>query len=261
MKKLVKSLTIGTLVLLLAACNSSGTKEKMTAEQLLDKSKKEMEASLEAVHSHIVYDDYKVTVHNGDFENPEKSGIKLDMQTDAFLNPVKLHQETLVHPRGIQSYKMNLYRLGDQNFVSDANKKEWEEEPSESLEKLFGTLASRSFPTLDLSLFDEFKNDFVLEPIEYGYALTLSLNRQQFERLRELVPDLGPQEDGFLIIYKADLVITFNKSTSYVTSFKMSTDMRAFRDGNSYRARQKLNATYSYFNDIEPFQVPDQLVQ
>ncbi|MCG3088721.1 DUF6612 family protein [Sporosarcina cyprini] len=259
MKKLVKSLTIGTLVLLLAACNSSGATEKMTAERLLDKSKKEMASSLDAVHSHIVYDDYKVTVHDGDFENPEKSGAKFDIQTDAFLNPMKMHQETLVQPRGIKSYKMNLYRLGDRNFVSDENNKEWEEASSETLEKLFGTLVSRSNPTLDLSLFDEFKDDFILEPIEYGYALTLSLNREQFERFKQLVPDLGPEQDGFLIIYKMDLVITFNKSTSYVTSFKMSADMRSFRDGTSYRARQKLNATYSYFNDIDPFKVPDQL--
>ena len=260
MKKIISALAVGSLVFLLAACNSSGeAQKKMTAGDLLDKSQEAMDKSLKAVRGHIVYDDYAVTVYDGDIENPEKAGVKFDMQVEAFLDPAKVHVQSKVLPRGVKAYNMDLYQAGDQVFVTDDRKDEWEVLQSGSVEELFGTLVSEAYPTLDLSKFKEFEDELVLEPIEYGYALSLTLDRDGFKRFKELFPDVGPREDGFNIVDKLELVITFNKKTSYVTSFKMSSDMRNFRDGNSYRSRQKLNATYSYFNDIEDFNLPKEV--
>ncbi|WP_252503390.1 DUF6612 family protein [Sporosarcina sp. Marseille-Q4943] len=260
MKKIVSALAIGSLVFLLAACtNSGGAQKKMTAGDLLDKSQEAMDTSLKAVRSHIVFDDYAVTVYDGDIENPEKAGVKYDMQVEAFLDPAKVHVQSKVLPRGVKAYNMDLYQVGDRVFVTDDRKGEWEELPSGSIEELFGTLVSETYPILDLSKFKEFEDEFVLEPIEYGYALNLTLNRDGFKRFKELFPDAGPREDGFSIVDKMELVITINKSTSYVTSFKMSLDMRNYSGGNSYRARQKMNATYSYFNDIEDFKLPKEV--
>lgn len=260
MKKIFSALAVGSLVLLLAACGNSGApQKKLTAEELLDKSQEAMDKSLKAVRSHIVYDDYAVTVYDGDIENPEKAGVKFDMNVDAFLDPVKVHMQSKVLPRGVKVYNMDLYQVGDQVFVTDDRNGEWDKLPSSSIEETFGTLVSEAYPTLDLSKFKEFKDEFVIEPIEYGYALKLELNRDGFERFKKLFPDAGPREDGFSIVDKMELVITFNKSTSYVTSFKMSLDMRNYKEGNSYRARQKLNATYSYFNDIEDFKLPKEV--
>lgn len=260
MKKIINALAVGSLVLLLAACSSSGTaQKKMTAGDLLDKSQEAMEKSLKAVRAHIVYDDYAVTVYDGDIENPEKAGAKFDMTIDAFLDPMKVRQKSIISPRGVRSWKQDLYQVGDRTFAKPEKENDWEELPSGSIEELFGTLAAESHPMLDLSKFKEFEDEFILEPIEYGYALRLSLDRNDYKRIKELFPDIGPSQDGFNIVDKIELVITFNKSTSYVTSFKWSSDMRNYSDGNSYRSRQKLNATYSYFNDIEDFKLPEKV--
>ncbi|MGN7386576.1 DUF6612 family protein [Sporosarcina sp. SAFN-015] len=260
MKKIVSALAIGSLVFLLAACtNSGGAQKKLTAGDLLDKSQEAMDTSLKAVHSHVVYDDYAVTVYDGDIENPEKAGVKFDMQVEAFLDPAKIHVKSNVLPRGEKAWDMDLYQVEDRVFVSDDRKGEWEELTSGSVEELFGALASVTYPTLDLSKFKEFEDELILEPIEYGYALNLTLDRDGVKRFKEIFPDFGPREDGFSIVDKMELVITFNKKTSYVTSFKMSSDMRNYSGGNSYRSRQKLNATYSYFNDIEDFNLPKEV--
>ena len=260
MKKLISALAVASIVLLLTACNnSSGAQKKMTAGDLLDKSQEAMEESLKAVRAHIVYDDYAVTVYDGDVENPEKAGGKFDMKIDAFLDPMKVRQKSIISPRGVRSWKQDLYQVGDRTFAKPEAEKEWEELPSGSIEETFGTLVAESHPMLDLSKFKEFEDEFILEPIEYGYALKLSLDRNDYKRIKELFPDIGPSQDGFNIVDKIELVITFNKSTSYVTSFKWSSDMRNYSDGNSYRSRQKLNATYSYFNDIEDFNVPKEV--
>ncbi|MFC5603309.1 DUF6612 family protein [Sporosarcina koreensis] len=260
MKKIISALAVGSLVLLLAACSNSGTaQKKMTAGDLLDKSQEAMDNSLKAVRSHIVFDDYAVTVYDGDIENNEKAGVKFDMKVDAFLDPAKVHLQSNVQPRGANAWNMDLYQVGDRVFVIDDRTNEWDELPSGSVDELFGTLVAEAYPALDLSKFKEFEDEFILEPIEYGYALKLALDRDGFKRLKELFPDVGPREDGFSIVDKVELVITFNKKTSYVTSFKLSSDMRNYRDGNSYRSRQKLNATYSYFNDIEDFKLPKEV--
>ncbi|HEX5564883.1 MAG TPA: DUF6612 family protein [Sporosarcina sp.] len=260
MKKIISALAAGTLVLLLAACSSSGVaQKKMTAGDLLDKSQKAMDSSLKAVRSHIVFDDYAVTVYDGDIENPEKASVKFDMNVDAFLDPAKVHLQANVLPLGVKAWNMDLYQVGDRVFANDDRKEGWDRLPSGSVEELFGTLVAETYPVLDLSKFKEFEDEFILEPIEYGYALKLTLDRDGFKRLKELFPDVGPREDGFSIIDKMELAIIFNNKTSYVTSFKMSADIRSFRDGNSYRSRQKLNATYSYFNDIEDFKLPKEV--
>ncbi|MCM3743070.1 hypothetical protein M3193_02835 [Sporosarcina luteola] len=260
MKKLISALAVGSLVLLLAACSSSGTaQKKMTAGDLLDKSQEAMDNSLKAVRSHIVFDDYAVAVYDGDLEKPERAGINFDIQVEAFLDPAKVHLHSKALPRGAKAWNMDLYQVGDRLVVTDDRKGEWEELPSGSVEELFGTLVSETYPILDLSKFKEFEDEFVLEPIEYDYALKLTLDRDGFKRFKKLFPDVGPSEDGFTIIDKMELVITFNKKTTYVTSFKVSSDMRTFSDGNSYRSRQKLNATYSYFNDIEDFKLPKEV--
>ena len=76
MKKIISALAVGSLVLLLAACSSSGVaQKKMTAGDLLDKSQEAMDTSLKAVRSHIMFDDYAVTVFDGDIENPEKADL------------------------------------------------------------------------------------------------------------------------------------------------------------------------------------------
>ncbi|MFD1203941.1 DUF6612 family protein [Sporosarcina contaminans] len=257
MKKIFGAVMAGSLALLLSACNSSEAQDKLTAEKLMAKSNEATETSLKSVHAHINFDDYAVTVYNGDIENPEKAGVVYDLQVDAYLDPEKVKHTATVAPRGIKKYEENLYNISGKNIVKKADDAEWQQVGT--IEEQYGSFVNAVYPTLDLSKFEPFKDDFILEPIEYGYALKLTLDRNGFKEFKKVFPDAGPVNDGFRIVDKMELVITFNKSTSYVTSFKMSSDVRHFADGNSYRSRQKMNATYSYFNDIKDFAIPKEV--
>ena len=261
LKKIMSIFAVSVTILLLTACNSTSgaAQKKMTAADLLDKSEQAMASSLKSVRAHISYDDYGVTIYDGDVENNEKSGSKFDMNMDAFLDPVKIRRQVQIHPRGVEKWNLEMYNVGDKLFVMDNRDKEWNETSTDPLAESFGTLISATNPLLDLSKFKVFSDDFILEPIEYGYALRLSLDRDEFKKFNEIFPEIGPSEEGFLLIDKMDFVITINKNTLYVTSFKMSADMKTYSGGNSYRARQKLNATYSYFNDIKDFVLPEEV--
>ena len=118
--------------------------KKMTAGDLLDKSQEAMDTSLKAVRSHIVFDDYAVTVFDGDIENPEKAGVKFDMKVEAFLDPAKIHVQSNVVPRGVKAFNMDLYQVEDRLFVTDEHKDEWEEVSSGSVEELFGSISIRT---------------------------------------------------------------------------------------------------------------------
>ena len=102
----------------------------MTAGDLLDKSQdKAMDKSLKAVRSHITFDDYAVSVFDGDIENPEKATLKFDMNVEAFLDPVKVVCKSHVLPLGEKALNMDLYQVEDRLFVTDDRKDEWEELP------------------------------------------------------------------------------------------------------------------------------------
>ena len=160
MKKIISALAVASLVFLLAACSSSGeAQKKMTAGDLLDKSQEAMDNSLKAVRSHIVFDDYAVTVYDGDIENPEKAGVKFDMKVETFFDPKKVHVQSNVIPRGVKAFNMDLYQVENRVFVTDDRMDEWEELASGSVEELFGTLGSVPYPILDLSKFKESKTN------------------------------------------------------------------------------------------------------
>ena len=63
----------------------------------------------------------------------------------------------------------------------------WEELPSGSIAELFGSIIENVHPTLNLEFFNAFKDDFVLEPIDYGYNLKLSLTRDQYKEFKKIL--------------------------------------------------------------------------
>ncbi|WP_339250077.1 DUF6612 family protein [Sporosarcina sp. FSL W8-0480] len=260
MKKIINALAVSSMLLLLAACSYTGKAQNvMSAGDLLDKSQEAMETSLKSVQSHIVYDETEVTVKDGDLENPERAGVKFDMSTVAFLDPVKVHTETKVTPRGTAPWNMDVYQVDDRVFVTDDKNNKWDELSFGSIAEVFGTLVSGVNPIVDLSKFKEFEDDFILQPIDYGYALKLSLDRNQLKQFKEIFPDIGSSQEGFDMVDRLDIVITFNNRTLYVTGFTMSSYIKTYKDSNSYRSQQKLNATYSYFNDAENFELPKEV--
>lgn len=259
-KKIISALVVSSLVLLLSACNNAEEpQKKMTAGDLLDKSEEAMKSSLTSVSAHVVYDEYNGTVFDGDVEKTEKTGVNFDMNMNAFLDPMKVHRQLTVQPRGGEVWNMDVYNVGEQTIVADSREQGVSESSTNPIEDNFGILVSSTNPIVDLAKFQPFKEEFTLESINYDYALKLSLDRDEFARFKEVFPEVGPSEEGFLLIDRMEIVIKINKKTSYVTSFSMYADMKSYSKGNSYKSRQKLNASYSYFNDIEDFNLPKEV--
>lgn len=76
-------------------------------------------------------------------------------------------------------WEANIYQMDNRVFIKDDQTKVWEELESGSIAESFGSMIENVHPTLDLTFFNAFKDDFVLEPIDYGYNLKLSLSREQ----------------------------------------------------------------------------------
>lgn len=261
-KKILSAFVVSSLVLLVTACNNAEEpQKKLTAGDLLDKSEQAMNSSLTSVSAHVVYDEYNGTVFDGNPEKTEKSGVNFDMNMDAFLDPMKVHRQVTVQPRGGEVWNMDIYDVGEQTVVADSREQGLRESETDPLKEVFGTLVSTTNPLVDLAKFKTFNDDFKLEAIGYDYVLKLSLDRDEFPRFKEIFPEVGPSEEGFLLIDRMEITIKINKKTSYVTGFNMYADMKTYSKGNSFKTRQKLNATYSYFNDIEDFTVPKEVTE
>ena len=128
-------------------------------------------------------------------------------------------------------------------------------------------------PTLDLAFFNAFENDFVLEPIDYGYNLKLSLSREQYKEFKKILflsnngseTEMDVLNSEFPLINKFDIVIGIDSKTFYVTDFKMTLDTTTYSmiqiDGNSHRVKQTINAVYSHFDNVDDITVPAELLE
>ncbi|MBE1554616.1 DUF6612 family protein [Sporosarcina limicola] len=258
MQKLIRVMGIGLLALLLTACNTNvEAKKGMTARDLLEKGKTASE-KLEKVHTEIVFDDSSRT------DIPEeRTSMKFEINSDASLHPLTLHQYTTVKARYKDPWEIDLYKTEDRVFINDNRQPTWEELPTDSSAELFGTIVANSIPTLDLTLFDEFADDLVLEPIDYGYALKLSLSRDQYKRFNKIVLGVKADDedsDAFTIIHKMDIEIQFDSRTFYTTDFKMTKQVTTYIDGKFRVYKQKFNAAYSRFDDIKDVKVPQKVL-
>ncbi len=89
-------------------------------------------------------------------------------------------------------------------------------------------------PTLDLTIFEAFKDDFELEKIDYGYKLKLALSREQYKEFRKMMLDdvneeaLAEIENEYPLINKFEMEISIDGLTYFVSNFKMTLDTTAY---------------------------------
>jgi hypothetical protein len=265
--KVFKVLFFGLVALLLTACGNVEAKKAITAQDVFAKAK-EASAKLENVRTHITYDDYWKTT-----APLEKHSVKYEMTSDATLQPVTFKQNVKVRPVNGNSWDAEVYQVNNRVFIKDNQKKVWEELQSGSISELFGSMLANVHPTLNLDFFNAFENDFVLEPIDYGYNLKLSLSREQYKEFKKILfLSNGGSETGmdvlnseFPLINKFDIVIGIDSKTFYITDFKMMFDTTTYSmvqiDGNSHRVKQTLNAVYSHFDNVDEPIVPTEVLE
>lgn len=254
-----KVIGFGLLILLLTACNRGGS---LTAQEVFEKAK-DASNNLEKVRTHIVFEESSRTI-----VPEERMSAKVEINSDASLQPLTFHQHTIVQVPREDSWEIDLYKMDNRAFMKDDKQKEWEELASGSIDELFGTLVARVNPVLDLSLFDAFQDDFELEKIDYGYLLKLTMTREQFKQFKEILLFSESSEEidhGFSRIRKLDFEIAIDSNTFYTTDFKMNTDTTTYStkqiDGNAHRETRKVNAIYSRFNNIDDVVVPKEVLE
>ena len=254
--KSIKIALIGSLALLMTACSSDAKANKnLTAEEIFEKGKLATE-KLEKVHTDIVFEDGSRT------DKPEeRTSMKFSIKSDANLQPLVLHQVTNVQKRGESPWIVDLYKTTDEVIVNDDRVGEWEKTTTDSVNELFGKMVEHSNPTLNLSLFDEFKDDFEVVPIDYGYALKLSLDREQYKRFNKVFLGIEEKTDEFNIIHRMNIEIQFDIHTMYTTDFKVAKEVTTYSNGNFRVYKQKLNVAYSRFDDTKDITVPQKVLQ
>jgi hypothetical protein len=265
--KVFKVFVFGLVALLLTACSNVEAKKGMTAQDVFGKAK-EASTKLENVRTQISYDDFWKTTA------PEaRYSVKYEMISDATLQPEIVNQNVKVRPLNENPWEANIYKVDDRVFIKDDQKKGLEELESGSIAELFGSMIENVHPTLDLAFFNAFENDFVLEPIDYGYNLRLSLSREQYRELKKMLflsnngseTDIDILNGEFPLINKSEIVIGIDSKTFYVTDFKMTLDTTTYSmlqiDGNSHRVKQTINAVYSHFDNVADVTVPADVLE
>ena len=264
MKKVFNVTVIGLFALLLSACGIAQANQDLTSQELYEKVK-EASGKLEEVRTTVVFEDYwKTTVPD------ERMSVKYEMTSDAAFQPDTFRQQVFVHPQGEKSWQADVFKENDRIFVKKSGESDVEEVPSGSMDELFGKLVASVNPTLDLTIFEAFKDDFELEKIDYGYKLKLALSREQYKEFRKMMLDdvneeaLAEIENEYPLINKFEMEISIDGLTYFVSNFKMTLDTTAYStteiNGNSHRVKQKINAGYSRFNDIDTVNIPDDIV-
>ncbi|MEK5069539.1 DUF6612 family protein [Sporosarcina sp. FSL K6-1508] len=267
MNKVFKILVFGLVALLLTACSTVEAKKGMSAQDVFAKAK-EASTKLESVRTNISYDDYWKTT-----APEEKHSVKYEMTSDATLETQTFKQTVKVRPIDGNAWDAEVIKVGNRVFIKDNQKKVWEELQSGSISELFGSMVANVHPTLNLDFFNEFANDFVLEPIDYGYNLKLSLSREQYKEFKKILflsndgseTDMDVLNSEFPFINKFDIVIGIDSKTFYITDFKMMLDTTTYSmtqvDGNSHRVKQTLNAVYSHFDNVDEAIVPAEVLE
>jgi len=267
--KVFKVFVFGLVALLLASCGNVEAKQGMTAQDVFEKAKV-ASSKLKSVRTQISYDDFWKTT-----APEERYSVKYEMTSDAMLQPEIVKQDVKVRPQPLngEPWDAKVYKVDDSVFIKDNQTKSWEELQSGSIAELFGSMIENVQPTLDLAFFNDFENDFVLEPVDYGYNLRLSLSREQYKEFKKTLYlsnngsdiDVDVVDSELPIINKFDIVIGIDSKTFYVTDFKMTIDTTTYSmvqvDGNSHRVKQTIDAIYSHYDNVDEVKVPAEVLE
>lgn len=259
MNKRYTVLFLAVLLFIMTGCGKTSSAPS-SAEDLLKQSQQAMN-ELESVHASIAYDESSVT------SDPAKRDSKnVQVQADSERNPLKVSENVIwkIPKQGAKDLK--LFRQGEtlalQETVED-QKGDWQKLTEDQRTNLLGVWVPFASPVMDLSLLEPFLDDAELEKVDYGYALQFSLSPADYRQLMEAVSvnSVKPEQfihthGGFPVVEKLDLELTVNEKTLFVTGMKLSANVTSYFERDYIRYKQKLDAKYSYFNDIDKIATP-----
>jgi len=280
MKKWLKGLGVGVLALGLAACGSAAepkkdaetgekveleNKSEMTAQEVYSKA---MEVSEEQKSMHAVMDiNQKISIPSQDLNMDSK--IKMDM--DVIVEPLSMHQNMKMDMGEMGKMDMELYMNESGFFMNDPESGQWIKMPKDMYDEMMAQMGGETDPTLDMKMFNEFKDDFKFEQTDDEYILTLSASGDKFSSLmKELMGSALPaemdmtEEDAEMLenmdVKSLEVVMYIDKETFYTNAFDLDMDMTMKVEEEEMRIVQKMKSVISKINEIDEIVVPQEVI-
>lgn len=280
MKKWIKGLGVGVLALGLAACGSAAepkedaetgkkveleNKSELTAQEVYSKA---MKVSEEQKSMHAVMDiDQTISIPSQELEMDSK--IKMDM--DIIVEPLAMHQNMTMDMGELGSMDMELYMNESGFYMNDPESGQWIKMPTDMYDEMMAGMGGETDPTLDMTLFEEFKNDFKFEQTDDEYILTLSASGDKFSGLmKDLMGSSLPadmemtEEENELLnnmdVKSLEVVMYIDKETFYTNAFDLDMDMTMKIEEEEMRIVQKMKSVVSKINEIDEIVVPQEVI-
>ena len=138
-------------------------------------------------------------------------------------------------------------------------------------DEMMAGMGGETDPTLDMTLFEEFKDDFKFEQTNDEYILTLSASGDKFSGLMKelmgssLPADMEMTEEETEILNNMDVkslevVMYIDKETFYTNAFDLDMDMTMKIEEEEMRIVQKMKSVITKINEIDEIVVPQEVI-
>jgi len=280
MKKWVKGIATGILILGLGACSTTAepktdpetgkkeeiqNKSKMTAQEVFEKA---MAVSDEQKSMHAKMDiDQLIKIPSQELEMDSK--IKIDM--DMVIEPLSMYQKMNMDMGEQGKMDMEMYMTDEGFFMSNPESEGWIKFPDDMYKEMASQMAGGADPTLDMNMFKEFADEFKFEQTDDEYILKLSASGDKFSELFKKVASenipagLEMDEQQSEVLDNMDVKalkyeIFIDKKTFYTNAFNMNMEMVMNMEGEEMHLDQKVKADISKINEIENIKVPVEII-
>lgn len=280
MKNWMKGIATAILVLGLGACSTTAetktdqetgkkvkieNKSKLTVQEVYEKAMAVSEEQ-KSMHAQMTIDQV-IKVPSQELEMDSK--IKMDM--DMVIEPLSIYQKINMDMGEQGKMDMEMYVTEAGFFMSNPESEGWIKLPNDMYEVMVGQMASGANPSLDMTMFKEFADDFKFEQTEDEYVLTISAAGDKFSELFKKVAtenmpaglEVDEQQAEVLEnmeVKSLDYEIFIDKKTFYTNAFNMNMDMTMKVEGEEMHIDQKVKADISKINEIKTIKIPQEVV-
>lgn len=278
MRKILTFLGVGTIALVLAACNTSATPTKnttetssLTLEQVYDKAM-ERQADIKSMSASM---DMKQVTKIGTGEEAMNMTIDSQMEIDMITKPLAMHlsgsmtmPDLLGGGETESSMPIEMYMKQDQGFfMKDVTTDSWLKLPSEDFDAVLAQTASSADAKKQLEQLKQYIDDFTFEQTDDTYVLTLNAQGDSFKELIESevnksMPELGLEENPLadLTIDQVNYVIYIDKKTFDTNKMDMNFDLKMSVEGEELTMSTTSVITYTHINHLDTIDIPQSII-
>lgn len=275
MKKIFTILGVGSIALVLTACNTNATPTKnttatspLTLEQVYDKAI-DRQADIKSMSASM---DMTQVMKFGVGEESMDMNIDSQMEIDMIAKPLAMHLSgSMTMPEvfggGTENSSMpiEMYMKQEQGFfMKDPTTESWMKLPSEEFDAIFDQTAASANAKEQLEQLKQYIDDFTFEQTDDSYVLTLNAKGDQFKELiqSEVNKSMGTGENPLegLTIDKANYVINIDKETFDTNKMDVNFDLKMSVEGQESTIQTKSVVTYTEINHLDTIDIPQSII-